>query len=70
MPDMKGLELRDRAQAVRPDLPVLFMSGHAPSLVMGPDGPTETPLFIQKPFTLAELARGVEQALLHRVALE
>jgi PAS domain S-box-containing protein len=70
MPDMKGLELRDRARTVRPELPVLFMSGHAPSLVMGADGPAEAPLFVQKPFTLAELARGVEAALLHRVALE
>jgi hypothetical protein len=39
------------------------MSGHAPSLVMGPGATDELPRFIQKPFTLAELSRGVEEAL-------
>jgi PAS domain S-box-containing protein len=63
MPDMKGPELRDRARAARPGLPVLFMSGHAPSLVGGLDAAGEPPRFIQKPFTLAELGRGVEEAL-------
>jgi PAS domain S-box-containing protein len=63
MPDMKGPELRERARALRPTLEVLFMSGYAPSLAMG-RGTAEGPIrFIPKPFTLAELARGVEGAL-------
>jgi PAS domain S-box-containing protein len=63
MPDMKGPELRERSRAIRPGLEVLFMSGYAPSLAVGP-GPTQEPLrFIQKPFTMAELARAVEGAL-------
>jgi two-component system cell cycle sensor histidine kinase/response regulator CckA len=63
MPDMKGPELRERARALRPTLEVLFMSGYAPSLAMG-GGTGEEPIrFIPKPFTLAELARGVEGAL-------
>jgi CheY-like chemotaxis protein len=66
MPDMKGPELRDKARALRPGLDVLFMSGYAPSLVVG-QGPSGEPVhFIQKPFTMAELSRGVQQAMRSR----
>jgi len=63
MPDMRGPELRKRSRAIRPDLEVLFMSGYAPNLAIGP-GLAEEPIrFIQKPFTTAELASSVENAL-------
>jgi two-component system, cell cycle sensor histidine kinase and response regulator CckA len=63
MPDMRGPALRERSCAIRPGLEVLFMSGHAPSLVAG-ENPAGAPLrFIQKPFTMPELARSVESAL-------
>jgi two-component system cell cycle sensor histidine kinase/response regulator CckA len=71
MPDMKGPELRDRARAIRPRLDVLFMSGHAASLTGNQANSEskseaksdESVTFIQKPFTLAELARSVELAM-------
>jgi two-component system cell cycle sensor histidine kinase/response regulator CckA len=61
MPDMKGPELRERVRALRPGLEVLFMSGHAPSLLGASAG--ETVRFLKKPFSLAELARTVASAL-------
>jgi PAS domain S-box-containing protein len=63
MPDMKGPELRDKARGLRPGLDVLFMSGYAPHLAVGQGSSSEAFQFIQKPFTLAELARGVQQAM-------
>jgi PAS domain S-box-containing protein len=63
MPDMKGPELRDRARALRPGLGVLFMSGYAASLVGSDVTGDRSVTFIQKPFTLAELARTVEIAM-------
>ncbi len=63
MPDMRGPELGERARAIRPDLPLLFMSGYASSLVVGPHTAESATHFIQKPFRMAELARSVESAL-------
>jgi len=63
MPDMRGPELRERSRAIRPGLEVLFMSGYAQSLIVGPGASEEPIRFIQKPFTMAELARSVERAL-------
>jgi two-component system cell cycle sensor histidine kinase/response regulator CckA len=64
MPDMKGPELRDRARAIRPRLDVLFMSGYAASLSSSEvKADDQSVTFIQKPFTLAELARSVELAM-------
>jgi CheY-like chemotaxis protein len=63
MPEMRGPELRERLRAVRPGLEVLFMSGYAPALVIAPALAEDPAPFIQKPFTLAELARSVENAL-------
>jgi PAS domain S-box-containing protein len=63
MPDMRGPELRERSTAIRPGLEVLFMSGYAPSLAMGAGGADHPARFIQKPFTMAELARSVQSAL-------
>jgi PAS domain S-box-containing protein len=63
MPDMKGPELRDRARAIRPGLDVLFMSGYASTLVAGQGLSDDSIRFIQKPFTMVELARSVESAI-------
>jgi FixJ family two-component response regulator len=63
MPEMKGPELRQRVLALRPTLEVIFMSGHAPSLVVGPTPPDDEVRFLKKPFTLAELASSVASAL-------
>jgi CheY-like chemotaxis protein len=63
MPELSGAALAARARALRPDLRVLFMSGHvehagAEALEIGPgDG------FIGKPFTPAELVEAVNRTL-------
>jgi len=63
MPDMRGPELSDRLRAVRPELKVLFMSGYASGQVAGADLSSDSSAFIQKPFTMTELARSVERVL-------
>jgi hypothetical protein len=45
------------------------MSGYAPSLVIGPGAAGQPVRFIQKPFTMAELARSVQSALQPGVAV-
>ncbi len=55
MPRLNGRQLRDELQKLCPDLPVLFMSGHAAETnilkgLVPPDAP-----FLQKPFTTGDL---------------
>jgi CheY-like chemotaxis protein len=63
MPDMRGPQLAERLRAVRPDLRVLFMSGYASSQVSGADLSADSVHFIQKPFTMTELARSLDVVL-------
>ena len=62
MPRMDGRELAERATRLRPDLPVLFMSGHPDEgtrrLLLEGDRP-----YLQKPFTAEELLSRLEEAL-------
>jgi CheY-like chemotaxis protein len=68
MPEMNGAETAQRARLLRPDLPVVFVTGYAPAALLGAE-----PWIVQKPFRLAELAAklstalggGVERALEH-----
>ncbi len=63
LPEMSGHELGRRIEAVRPDVPVLYMSGY-PGLevvergLIAPDAP-----FIEKPFTADGLAQAVRGLL-------
>ena len=50
MPGMSGRELAERAGVVRPDLPVLFMSGYADGLFAQPAAEFDIEL-LEKPFT-------------------
>jgi CheY-like chemotaxis protein len=63
MPRMNGVELYDRLKAMRPNITVLFMSGHAKS-ALGRQGtlPPGT-AYLQKPFKPRELARKVRAVL-------
>jgi CheY-like chemotaxis protein len=57
LPEMSGRELAARMREMRPDLPVLFVSGHAP-------GPAEEdPALLAKPFTPEVLLARVREAL-------
>ncbi len=58
MPIMRGPELADRIQAVRPATKVLLMSGYLTADVI-PTGWA----FMGKPFTLEDLARRVHETL-------
>jgi DNA-binding NtrC family response regulator len=58
MPLMRGTELADRAQAIRPSLKVLLVSGH-PTSDIGPSGRP----FLAKPFTIETLANAVRDLL-------
>jgi DNA-binding NtrC family response regulator len=58
MPLMRGTVLADRAQAIRPSLKVLLVSGH-PTSDIGPSGRP----FLAKPFTIKMLANAVGDLL-------
>lgn len=63
LPEMSGHELGRRMEVIRPDVPVLYMSGY-PGLdvvergLIAHDAP-----FIEKPFTAASLAQSVRGLL-------
>jgi CheY-like chemotaxis protein len=63
MPEMGGRELARRLAALRPSLPVLFISGYTGEDVIqrGLLDPGAT--FLQKPFTPDGLARKVREML-------
>lgn len=60
---IKGPALIARAMAMCPGLRVLLMSGYAEDSVFSDDGLDEDVVLLRKPFTRAELARGVRDAL-------
>lgn len=57
MPGMDGVELAGRAQALRPDLKVIFVSGYTAAHTRLP-GP-----LVEKPFGRYELQQAVEKRL-------
>ena len=63
MPELRGRELAERLEKMRPGLPVLFVSGHAGDEVarrglLDPGQP-----FLQKPFEPDEIAVKVRELL-------
>lgn len=58
MPGLRGTELANRVQELRPDVHVIYISGYAQSLPEAkiPKGAT----FLQKPFPLASLAEQLK----------
>jgi len=63
MPQMSGRELAERVQAVRPNLPVLFMSGYTDDAIVRHGLLDEKLNFIQKPFDSTTVARKVREVL-------
>jgi two-component system cell cycle sensor histidine kinase/response regulator CckA len=63
MPGMSGPEAAERILAHRPGIKVLFVSGYAGAELTGQRGVPPGSAFLQKPFTLGELARKVREAL-------
>jgi two-component system cell cycle sensor histidine kinase/response regulator CckA len=62
MPQMNGSELAARVALLRPDLPILFMSGFADDPILESIGKSSFP-FLPKPFTSEALMQAVRQVL-------
>ena len=60
MPEMNGIEVARVVLSKRPELPVVFMTGYIGSSKL--EG-AEQQRLMKKPFTVAELAKQVEEAL-------
>jgi len=63
MPELSGAELRDRIQAFRPGLKVLFISGYASDVVAHHGILEEGVNFIRKPFSMNDLAKAVQNII-------
>lgn len=63
MPDMGGRALAETLHTVRPEVPVLFMSGYLDDAVVREGVAAATDAFIAKPFTTAALSRKVRERL-------
>jgi len=61
MPEMRGPELAKQIQALRPGLPVIYMSGYSDRTYLSPD--VRQGAFLQKPFTSDELAEALQKVL-------
>jgi PAS domain S-box-containing protein len=68
MPGMSGQEIREDLQSKRPEMEVLFMSGHTENAIVHHGVLDEGTAFIQKPFKHEVLARKVREVLDHRAA--
>ncbi|HEX7059635.1 MAG TPA: PAS domain S-box protein [Solirubrobacterales bacterium] len=64
MPELLGTELVEQARAIRPELPVVYMSGYSHE-VLAPQALTENggSAFIEKPFSARELLETVRELL-------
>jgi two-component system cell cycle sensor histidine kinase/response regulator CckA len=63
MPELSGKELYERLRAVRPGLPVLYMSGYTADIIVDHGILEDGVHLIQKPFTMDDLARAIRTAL-------
>ena len=63
MPGMNGRELAGRAQSIRPDMPVLYMTGYSRNAVVHQGRLDEGVELLHKPMTQAELAERVRKVL-------
>lgn len=61
MPEMSGIELREKIAAIRPQLNVLFLSGYAADAVADLCIQREGIHFMQKPFSIEALARMIRE---------
>jgi PAS domain S-box-containing protein len=63
MPHLSGPELAERLGKIRPDLPVLYMSGYPSSMVMQGAQSSASVRLLPKPFTTADLLANVDDVL-------
>jgi two-component system, cell cycle sensor histidine kinase and response regulator CckA len=63
LPDMNGRELAQRIRSARPEMKLLYVSGHADTAVVEFGIFPEGMLFLPKPFTPADLSKRVREVL-------
>jgi DNA-binding NtrC family response regulator len=63
MPEMNGRDLAERMQAFYPGMKILFMSGYTASVIAHRGVLDEGVNFMQKPFSMKDLAVKVREAL-------
>jgi CheY-like chemotaxis protein len=63
MPEMSGLELRDRLRMMRPSVPVLLMSGYSQEAITRLGNRESLGPLIEKPFTVDGLLENVRSVL-------
>ena len=63
MPQMSGKELKELIEALRPGIKTLFMSGYTTNIIARHGVLEKGTHFIQKPFSMNELARKVREAV-------
>ena len=63
MPELNGLEFIQRAWAIRPGLRVVMITAHGTREVIGRATQSGVQSVVLKPFTPAELAKGVAAAV-------
>lgn len=63
MPEMNGRELAKQVEALSPEMACLFMSGHSGDIIAQHGILDEKVHFIQKPFSIQDLAAKVRQVL-------
>jgi len=68
MPGLGGRELAKRLLALRPGISLLFLSGYTEDAVISEIAPGPSVAFLQKPFTLQNLAKKVREILRARPA--
>ena len=68
MPGIGGRELAKKLLALRPGISVLFLSGYTEDAVITEVAPGPATAFLQKPFTLQNLAKKVREILRARPA--
>ena len=66
MPGMGGRELAKNLVSLRPDICVLYLSGYTEDAVVAPGALGPGTAFLQKPFTLQNLAKKVREVLRSR----
>jgi len=63
MPMMNGRELEQRIRAIQPGIKSLFMSGYTANVIAHQGVLDEGVFFLQKPFSIHDLAAKVREAL-------
>jgi two-component system cell cycle sensor histidine kinase/response regulator CckA len=62
MPGMNGREMAERLRQIYPQIKVIFMSGHSGRILTETDKLDPSIVYLQKPFTLAQLAAVLQRA--------